>query len=116
MAAKVRLQPAGREFAVEPDETIIDAAIRQGVALPYGCRSGSCGSCACRLISGEIDYPEGPPLGLMDDEIANGHILPCRAHPRSDLVIRSEEHTSERQSRENLVCCLLLEKKKISYD
>lgn len=91
MAAKVRLQPAGREFAVEPDETIIDAAIRQGVALPYGCRSGSCGTCACRLISGEIDYPEGPPLGLMDDEIANGHILPCRAHPRSDLVIEGEE-------------------------
>lgn len=91
MPITVRILPSQREFQVEPGETIIDAAIRQGVALPYGCRSGSCATCACRLAAGEIDYPEGPPLGLMDEEIANGYILACRAHPRSDLVIEAEE-------------------------
>lgn len=91
MSYKVRLIPSQREFAVEDGESVLDAALRQGIALPYGCRSGSCGTCACRRVSGEIDYPEGPPLGLSDAEIDEGLILACRAHPHEDLVLEAEE-------------------------
>jgi len=91
MNCTVRLIPSQREFAVAPGESILDAALRQGVALPYGCRSGSCGACACGLISGRIDYPEGPPLGLSDEEIAQGLILACRAHPQEAVVIEAQE-------------------------
>ncbi|MBW3566541.1 MAG: CDP-6-deoxy-delta-3,4-glucoseen reductase [Proteobacteria bacterium] len=87
----VRLIPSQREFTVAPGESVLDAALRQGVALPYGCRSGSCGSCACRLMSGRVDYPEGPPLGLTDEEIAQGFVLACRAHPEEAVVIEAQE-------------------------
>src|SRR5690606_39943728 len=93
MTHKVRLVPGGREFGVETGESILDAALRQGVALPYGCRSGSCGTCACRVLSGSVDYPECPPLGLSDQEIADGFVLACRAHPREDLVVDAQELT-----------------------
>ena len=42
---QVRLEPSGRTFTVNPGETILEAAIRQGVGLPYGCRNGACGAC-----------------------------------------------------------------------
>ncbi|HEX7030149.1 MAG TPA: CDP-6-deoxy-delta-3,4-glucoseen reductase [Gammaproteobacteria bacterium] len=93
MSFKVRLVPSGREFVVEREESILDAALRQGVALPYGCRSGSCGTCACRLVSGRVDYPECPPLGLTDREIAEGYVLACRAHPEDDIVVEAQELT-----------------------
>lgn len=88
---KIRLFPSQREIHVEPGESILDAALRQGVALPYGCRSGSCATCACRLLEGKVEYPEGPPLALMDEEVARGEILPCRAHPQGDIVIQANE-------------------------
>lgn len=93
MTHRVRLVPGGREFDVEAGESILDAALRQGVALPYGCRSGSCGTCACRVVSGGVDYPECPPFGLSDQEIADGFVLACRAHPREDLVLDAQELT-----------------------
>lgn len=91
LAFTVLLKPGGRTFTVEQGETILDAAVREGVALPYGCRSGSCATCACRVLQGEIEYPEGPPLGLLDEEVARGEILPCRAHPAGDLVLDAQE-------------------------
>lgn len=91
MNYKVRLIPSQREFNVAPGESILDAALRKGIALPYGCRSGSCGTCACRLVTGSIDYPEGPPLGLSDEEIEQGLVLACRAHPQEEIVIEAQE-------------------------
>lgn len=91
MSYKVRLIPSLREFTVEPDESILDAALRQGIALPYGCRAGSCGVCACRRLEGDINYPEGPPLGLTDREIREGWMLACRAHAVEDLVLEAQE-------------------------
>lgn len=91
MNYKVRIIPSQREFDVAPGESILDAALRKGVALPYGCRSGSCGTCACRLVTGRIDYPEGPPLGLSDEEIEQGLVLACRAYPQEEIVIEAQE-------------------------
>ena len=47
----MRLEPSGRSFTVAPGETILEAAIRQGVGLPYGCRNGACGACKGNLLS-----------------------------------------------------------------
>ncbi|MDX1454646.1 MAG: CDP-6-deoxy-delta-3,4-glucoseen reductase [Gammaproteobacteria bacterium] len=91
MTANVTLQPSGKLLVVREDESILDAALRQGVALPYGCRSGSCGTCECRLVDGEVDYPDVPPLALTDEDIANGAVLTCRAHPSTDLVLDAQE-------------------------
>ena len=45
----------------EEDESVLAAALRQGVVLPYSCRNGSCGSCKGQIVDGEVDYGTGLP-------------------------------------------------------
>jgi len=76
------------QFPCEAGETVLDAALKQGVALSYGCKSGSCGSCKGQLISGQISYPDGQPDGISNEEVRDGDALFCKAIPVSDLSIR----------------------------
>lgn len=91
MSFTVKLSPAGRTFSVREDEAVLAAALRHGVKLPYGCRTGSCGTCRAHLISGEIHYPQGTPLALTALEMRHGEALLCRAVPRADLVVAAQE-------------------------
>ena len=52
MSYSVTVQPGGLSFAAEPDETLLSAALRQNVALPYGCQQGACGACKCKVTFG----------------------------------------------------------------
>lgn len=83
----VRVEPAGLTFPVEPGESILLAALRQGVGLPHGCKDGACGSCKCRLIEGDVEQGPHRPQALSPDERARGLILACRATPRSAEVV-----------------------------
>ena len=91
MSFLVQLQPSGREFRVEPGESILAAALRQGVVLPYGCRAGSCGSCAATLRAGRIHYDGPTPTGLAAEDIAANRILVCQAVPESNLILETRE-------------------------
>jgi ferredoxin len=51
---QITVQPSGRQFATQGAETILAAAIRSGVGLPYGCKDGACGSCKCKKLSGSV--------------------------------------------------------------
>ncbi len=95
MSFTVQLQPSGKRFTVEPGESVLDAALRQDIALPYGCRNGGCGTCAARLLSGAVDYPDGLPPALTEAEAATGRVILCQARPREDLVIEAHEVASE---------------------
>src|SRR5712692_11185307 len=53
---KVSVQPSGQQFEVEEGESILSAALRQDIILPYGCRNGACGSCKGKLLDGRVDY------------------------------------------------------------
>lgn len=68
---------------------VLEAAIGAGMNLPHSCRSGHCGSCRARLLAGEIQYPQGKPLGLADKEIADGYILLCQARALTDLKVEA---------------------------
>jgi len=87
MPFDVTLLPAGRTFRVADGETVLEAALRQGLALPYGCRNGLCGACKASLLSGTVDYPDGTPPALAGEEPTT--FLPCLAVPRSDLTVRT---------------------------
>jgi propane monooxygenase reductase component len=87
----VTILPAGRRFSCGEDETILEAALREGGLLPYGCREGGCGSCKARIVEGEIDNSEASPHALMDFERANGYGLLCSAYPLTDVAIWSED-------------------------
>jgi CDP-4-dehydro-6-deoxyglucose reductase len=87
----VTLVPADRQFTVEQGETILDAALRQHILLPYGCRNGACGACKARILEGEIEPAAEHLTGLTASERNSGWCLCCQALPRSDLKIESRE-------------------------
>ncbi|MDY6942272.1 MAG: CDP-6-deoxy-delta-3,4-glucoseen reductase [Pseudomonadota bacterium] len=89
MGRSVILEPGQVSFQVEPGETVLEAALRQGVALPYGCRNGTCGTCRARLISGSVGYEDGRPSALSAADHDAGEVLLCLARPESDLKIRA---------------------------
>ncbi|WP_146589833.1 NADH:ubiquinone reductase (Na(+)-transporting) subunit F [Puniceibacterium confluentis] len=83
----VRLEPVGVEFEVEEEETILDAAFRQGIPLPHGCKVGQCSACKCVQLDGETDMLKYSTFALNDFERESGHILMCRAVAYSDVEL-----------------------------
>jgi CDP-4-dehydro-6-deoxyglucose reductase, E3 len=84
---KVTVQPSGQSFAVEEAESVLTAALRQGVMLPYGCKNGACGSCKGKIVSGAVDYGHYHARVLTEEERAHGKALFCQAKPLGELVI-----------------------------
>jgi CDP-4-dehydro-6-deoxyglucose reductase len=87
----ITLLPSGRTFKAAADESVLDAALRQGVGLPYGCRNGACGSCKGKLMSGDFDYGRYQERTLRDEEKAAGKALFCVGRARSDLTLEIKE-------------------------
>jgi CDP-4-dehydro-6-deoxyglucose reductase, E3 len=92
----VTLANSQQAFAAQPEQTILEAALAQGITLPYSCRGGSCGTCSAKLVSGEVDYPTGQPTALSTSAQAEGRALLCQAHARSNLVIQARAITGAR--------------------
>jgi CDP-4-dehydro-6-deoxyglucose reductase len=91
MRFDVTIQPSGRTFQVERDESVLAAAIQAGIGLPYGCKDGACGSCKCKLIEGRVLHGAHQTKALSPQEEDAGYILTCCAHPQSDLVIEARQ-------------------------
>ena len=91
MSYQVTVRPSGRQFTVEGDETILAAALRSGIGLPYGCKNGACGTCKARGLEGE--WTQGPhsSSALTADEQAQRRLLVCCSRPKTDLVIEARE-------------------------
>jgi CDP-4-dehydro-6-deoxyglucose reductase len=86
----VRLVPHERTIRARDDAPVLEAALAAGLNLPHSCKSGHCGSCRAKLITGRIEYPRGVvPPGLNATEVEAGDVLLCKAHARSDLVVRA---------------------------
>ena len=88
---RVTLKNSPRRFEVRADQTLLDAALGAGLNLPHSCKGGNCGACKARLISGQIAYAHGAPLGLSDSEAAEGLILLCQAQARGDVTLETFE-------------------------
>ncbi len=91
MSAQITLQPSGHVFHADDGESVLEAALREGYRLPYGCRNGTCGSCKGRVASGVVDHGKSQDTALPAAERAQGMALFCQAQPRSDLVIECRE-------------------------
>jgi CDP-4-dehydro-6-deoxyglucose reductase len=90
----VTLKASGKQFTVESGETVLEAARRAGLALPYSCLAGVCGSCKATLCAGTCSYPRNPPTALNAAERTRHQVLLCQAVPDSDLVIAAREVAS----------------------
>ncbi len=97
MSYQVTVQPSGRQFTAEADETILDAALRQGLTMPYGCKDGACGACKGHVQAGNVDHGKAQAHALKEDEKAAGMALYCCAKAQSDLVIECKQITSGAQ-------------------
>jgi propane monooxygenase reductase subunit len=84
---KVRFEPVGIDIEVAEDETVLDAAFRQGVMLMHGCKEGQCSSCKSFLLDGDVQMDRYSTFALADYESDEGYVLLCRAHAYSDLEV-----------------------------
>lgn len=116
MSHHIHIEPSGHQFDAEPDESVLDAALRQGLALPYGCRNGACRSCRGRVLKGRIEYPRGTPKALTPLDIAQGFALLCMAHPASDVRIEAEEFDPEQHIVVRNLPCRIVRKCALAHD
>ena len=89
MSFAITLKPSDRRFLVDRDEPILNAAIREGIGLPYGCKDGACGSCKSRLLEGRVIHGAHQAKALSEAEEAAGLILTCCAAPQTDCVVEA---------------------------
>ena len=90
MSYQVTIEPLGETIEVEEGQSILDAALRAGIWLPYACNHGLCGTCKVDVIEGEVDHNEASPFALMDVERDENKTLACCATLLSDVVIEAE--------------------------
>ena len=88
---QVTLKTSGKQFTVTQDETLLEAALRQGINLPYGCKNGACGSCKGKVLEGKVSHDQHSESALSKADETSGSILFCCSHPQSDLLIEARE-------------------------
>lgn len=91
MTFQISIEGSQHAFQAEAEETILDAALRQGLSMPYGCRDGACGACRGKVVSGQIEHGKAQAHALSDADRADGFALFCCASAKSDLLIQSKE-------------------------
>ena len=111
---KVNIAGSERSFEVREGESILNAALRQGVMLPYSCKNGTCGSCKGKLKSGRVSYPFHPPMALDDAEIEAGFALLCQAAPLEDLKIQAHEIAAVRDIPVRMFPARVIEKEQLA--
>ena len=91
MTAHVQIKPSGHEFFVDGNDSLLEAALRAGLALDYGCSVGSCGKCKARILSGEVQRTRHSDYVLGAAEKNAGVVLMCCNTAVADLVIEAHE-------------------------
>jgi CDP-4-dehydro-6-deoxyglucose reductase len=91
MSFQVTIKPSDHVFSVESGEKVLEAALRQGFGLSYGCRNGACGTCKGKILEGKVDYGVYQESALSEAEKLAGMALFCQAKPQTDLIIEARE-------------------------
>jgi len=90
MSYQLTIEPLGASIEVEEGQTVLDAALRQGIYLPHACGHGLCGTCKVLVSDGTVDHGAANPFALMDFERDEGKTLACCATLQSDTTIEAE--------------------------
>src|SRR3954447_20813801 len=91
----VGFEPVGIEMEADEDETVLNAAFRQGIMLMHGCKEGQCSACKSFLLDGDVDLDRYSTFALPDFEEAEGWTLLCRAHAMTDLEVELINYDEE---------------------
>jgi CDP-4-dehydro-6-deoxyglucose reductase len=87
----VQVKPSGHEFFVEGSDSLLEAALRSGLSLDYGCSAGSCGKCKARVVSGQVHRTRHSDYVLTAAEKNAGTVLMCCHTALTDVVIEARE-------------------------
>jgi len=90
MSQSLTIEPLGATIEVEEGQTLLDAALRQGIYIPHACGHGLCGTCKVQVAEGEVDHGAANPFALMDFERDEGKTLACCATLLSDAKIEAD--------------------------
>jgi phenol hydroxylase P5 protein len=90
MSYTVTIEPTGEVIEVEEGQTILQAALRQGVWLPFACGHGTCATCKVQVLEGDVEIGAASPFALMDIEREEGKVLACCATVQSDVTIEAD--------------------------
>jgi NAD(P)H-flavin reductase/ferredoxin len=82
-----RIAPANVELRVGSKETLLQAALNQGIAFPHDCRAGGCGACKCRLVKGKVRELTDKSYILSAEELRDNYVLACQSIPQSDIEV-----------------------------
>ncbi len=116
MPYQVTIKPSEHVFAVQDDETILDAALREGFVISYGCRNGACGTCKGKVLAGEVDYGVYQEAALPEAEKQLGMALFCQARPRGDIVIECREIGAAKDIQIKTLPCRVQKMKRVAAD
>ncbi|MFA7280028.1 MAG: 2Fe-2S iron-sulfur cluster binding domain-containing protein [Sterolibacterium sp.] len=86
----LRITPADIDVRIAASETLLQGALKQGIAFPHNCRAGGCGECKCRLLEGKVKELTDKSYLLSAEELRDNYILACQSIPKSDVVISVE--------------------------
>jgi CDP-4-dehydro-6-deoxyglucose reductase len=95
MTTHITIQPSGHEFWLEGNDSLLDAGVRSGLSLDYGCASGNCGLCKARVVSGEVSKICHHDYVLSEAEKSRNYILMCSCTAVSDVVLEALEASGE---------------------
>jgi ferredoxin len=85
---QIILEGHPQAVAAAEGDTLLGALLRAGLPFPFSCQTGTCGTCKCQLVSGEVEELEFSAQALSGAERARGIVLACRCQPRGDVVVR----------------------------
>jgi len=110
----VTLSPSGEQFKVNQQETVLDAALRQNIGLPYGCQGGACGACAATLKTGQVQYENGEPSALAG--AGDNACLTCQATLTEDIALTVKTASSDEVIEIQNLPCKVIEKTLLCHD
>ncbi len=116
MPNQITIKPSDHVFMAQDGETVLDAALREGYVISYGCRNGACGTCKGKVIAGAVDYGIYQESALNAAEKRLGMALFCQARPLGDIVVECREIGAAKDIQIKTLPCRVQKMERVAAD
>src|SRR5688500_2301 len=116
MPHRITIKPSNHSFLAQDDESVLEAALREGFVIAYGCRNGACGTCKGNVLEGTVDYGTYQETTLREGDKAQGYALFCQAIPLTDLVVECREVNAVKDIQVRTLPCRVHRREKLAPD
>ena len=116
MAYRITIKPSNNTFEAQPGDTVLEAALREGLVLAYSCRNGACGTCKGKVVEGSVDYGTYQADILPESDKRQGLALFCQAKALSDLVIECREISAVKDIQVRTLPCRVQQMDRLAPD